>query len=50
MAFWFTELAVRDRINSANVYARNHTRQSMFHTRYDKSQQSTISLSDLMTI
>jgi hypothetical protein len=50
MAFWFTELAIRDRINSANVYARNHTRQSMFHTRYDKSQQSTISLSDLMTI
>jgi len=50
MAFWFTELAVRDRINSANVYARNHTRQSMFHTRYDKSQQSVISLSDLITI
>jgi hypothetical protein len=50
MAFWFTELAVRDRINSANVYARNHNNNSMFYTRYDKSQQTTVSLSDLITI
>jgi len=50
MAFWFTELAVRDRINSANVFARNHNSASMFHTRYDKSQQMTVSLSDLITI
>jgi hypothetical protein len=50
MAFWFTELAVRDRINSANVFARNHNSASMFHTKYDKSQQMTVSLSDLITI
>ena len=50
MALWFTELAVRDRINSANIYARNHNNASMFHTRYDKSQQMTVSLSDLITI
>jgi hypothetical protein len=46
MAFWFTELACRDRVVSATNYARNHNRNNMFHTRYDKSQQTTVSLAD----
>jgi hypothetical protein len=46
MAFWFTELACRDRVVSATNYARNHSRNNMFHTRYDKSQQTTVSLAD----
>jgi hypothetical protein len=48
MAFWFTELACRDRITSATNYARNHNRNNMFHTRYDVSQQVTVNLSDLI--
>ena len=47
MAFWFTELAVRDRIANATNFARTHNRyNSMFYTRYDKSQQVNINLSD----
>ena len=46
MAFWFTELACRDRVVSATNYARNYNRNSIFHTRYDKSQQTTVSLAD----
>jgi hypothetical protein len=46
MAFWFTELAIRDRIANANYFARTHARASMFHTKYDKSKQMNIDLSD----
>jgi hypothetical protein len=46
MAFWFAELAARDRIANATHFARTHAAKSMFHTRYDKSQQFTVSLSD----
>ena len=46
MAFWFTELACRDRVTSATNFARSHNRNSMFHTKYDKSQQTTFNLSD----
>jgi hypothetical protein len=47
MAFWFTELAIRDRVSSANYFARTHARASMFHTKYDKSQQVNIPIGDL---
>ena len=47
MAFWFTELAIRDRVSNANYFARTHARASMFHTRYDKSQQVNIPIGDL---
>jgi FMN phosphatase YigB (HAD superfamily) len=46
MAFWFAELAARDRIANATHFARTHAAKSMFHTRYDKSKQFTVSLSD----
>jgi hypothetical protein len=46
MAFWFTELAIRDRIANANYFARSHRASSMFHTRYDKSRQINVDLSD----
>ena len=46
MAFWFTELAIRDRIANANYFARSHRTTSMFHTRYDKSRQINVDLSD----
>jgi hypothetical protein len=48
MAFWFAELACRDRMTTALTYGRNHARMSMFHTRYDKQNQYTISVQDLM--
>ena len=47
MAFWFTELAIRDRVSNANYFARTHARASMFHTKYDKSQQVNIPIGDL---
>jgi len=50
MAFWFTELAIRDRINNATSHARNHSRNSMFYTKYDKSTQMMVNLSDLISI
>ena len=46
MAFWFTELAVRDRVANATHFARTHSRTNMFHTKYDKSQQVTVNLGD----
>ena len=46
MAFWFAELAARDRIANATHFARTHAAKSMFHTKYDKSQQMTVNLSD----
>lgn len=48
MAFWFAELACRDRLASANNFARSHSRQNMFHTRYDQSNQINISLDELL--
>jgi len=48
MAFWFAELACRDRVSSATNYARSHMRNSLFHTQYDKSQQINISIEDLL--
>ena len=48
MAFWFAELACRDRLASANNFARSHNRQNMFHTRYDQSNQMNISLDELL--
>jgi hypothetical protein len=48
MAFWFAELACRDRLASANNFARSHSRQNMFHTRYDQSNQMNISLDELL--
>lgn len=47
MALWFAELACRDRLSSSLHYARSHGQISMFHTRYDRSQQININLSDL---
>jgi hypothetical protein len=46
MAFWFAELAARDRVANATYFARRHSANSMFHTKYDKSQQVTVNLSD----
>ena len=46
MAFWFAELAARDRIANATYFARTHSRASMFHTKYDRAQQITVNLSD----
>lgn len=46
MAFWFAELAARERIANATYFARTHAQASMFHTRYDKSRQITVNLSD----
>ena len=46
MAFWFAELAARDRIANATYFARTHAAPSMFHTRYDKSRQMSVNLSD----
>ena len=48
MAFWFAELACRDRLASANNFARSHSRQNMFHTRYDRNSQVNISLDELL--
>jgi hypothetical protein len=46
MAFWFAELACRDRISNANYRNRSHAAPNMFHTRYDQSRQVNINLSD----
>jgi hypothetical protein len=48
MAFWFAELACRDRLAAANNFARSHSRQNMFHTRYDRGNQINISLDELL--
>jgi hypothetical protein len=47
MAFWFAELACRDRVSSAVHYQRSHSKPSMFQTRYDRSQQIYVDLSDV---
>lgn len=46
MAFWFAELAARDRVSNARHYQRTHSAFSMFHTKYDQSRQMTVNLSD----
>lgn len=48
MAFWFAELACRDRLSSALYRNRSHSNSSMFYTKYDRSQQATVDLNDLM--
>lgn len=44
MAFWFAELACRDRLVTATTFARTHNRMSMFHTKYDASRQYVVSI------
>jgi hypothetical protein len=46
MALWFFELACRDRVVSLQNFTRHHA-MSMFHTPWDKSQQSVINLLDM---
>ena len=46
MAFWFAELAVRDRVANASMFARTHNSYNMFQTRHDKNQQMTVNLND----
>jgi hypothetical protein len=46
MAFWFAELACRDRVNNARTFARSHSSLSMFHTPYDRAQQYTVQLDE----
>ena len=46
MAFWFAELAVRDRVANASMFARTHNSFNMFQTRHDRSQQITVNLND----
>lgn len=48
MAFWFAELAARDRLSLSNYTMRYQSSYSMFHTKYDKRQQMTVSVADLM--
>lgn len=47
MAFWFAELAARDRLALSNYTTRYQSAYSMFHTRYDRQKQVTVSLADL---
>jgi hypothetical protein len=46
MAFWFAELAVRDRVANASMFARTHNSYNMFQTRHDRNQQMTVNLND----
>lgn len=46
MAFWFAELACRDRIALMSSYTRTHVKNS-FLTPWDRRQQQTVSLIDL---
>jgi hypothetical protein len=50
MSFWFAELAIRDRISNANYFARSHRSTNIFHTRYDKSKQVNVNLTELASI
>ena len=47
MAFWFVELACRDRITSTQSYSRRHGNYSIFQTKYDRQQQTYINLDEL---
>ena len=46
MAFWFAELACRDRVSNARTFARSHSSLSMFHTPYDRARQYTVQLDE----
>ena len=46
MAFWFTELACRDRVMLASNYARTHVK-NPFLTQWDRDQQHTVNLVDM---
>ena len=46
MALWFFELACRDRVVGLQNFQRHHS-MSMFHTPWDKAQQSVINLLDM---
>ena len=47
MAFWFAELACRDRVMSHSAFSRSHAGTSMFLTPWDKSRQVTVNLMDM---
>lgn len=46
MAFWMAELACLRRIEMASTYIRSHAA-SPFHTKWDRSRQTTVNLGDL---
>ena len=46
MAFWFAELACRDRVMMHSTYARSHAGSSMFLTPWDRRNQMTVNLLD----
>lgn len=45
MAFWFAELACRDRVMAMSAYNRTHAA-NPFLTRWDRSRQSVVNISD----
>ena len=45
MAFWFAELACRDKVKSLGAFTRNHVK-NPFLTPWDRSQQLTVNLLD----
>ena len=46
MAFWFAELACRDRVMMHSTFARSHAGSSMFLTPWDRQNQMTVNLLD----
>lgn len=46
MALWFTELACRDKVSYLTGFNRNHQKNSMFHTAWDRGSQRTVNLLD----
>ena len=46
MAFWFAELACRDRVQANSSFARTHV-SNPFLTPWDKSRQTTVNLLDM---
>ena len=47
MAFWFAELACRDRVMANSAFARSHSSNNWFLTPWDKSRQLTVNLLDM---
>ena len=47
MAFWFAELACRDRVTVSSTFARSHAGSSMFLTPWDRHNQMTVNLLDV---
>jgi hypothetical protein len=45
MAFWFTELACRDRITAMTSYNSSHLK-NPFATKYDLNRRSTLNMMD----